>query len=90
MGLVNPEELLRRGQCTPEEAAWLQQVIDLCVPCPPPDVYAGMDLCPRHPGHGWPCLATRTAWFVKGLDEKTEIRRALDALPKPNDYYEEW
>lgn len=68
------------------EAERLERIASLVPPCPPPDVFGGMDRCPNHGGR-WPCAQTEANWLARGLDRSEQQRAALDALPKPADYY---
>jgi hypothetical protein len=55
-------------------------------PCPPPRAHdLGDDLCPCLTGSTWPCPTTEAAWLARGLDRDTEVRRALDGLPRDHD-----
>lgn len=56
----------------------LDQIAGLIYPCPAPDVANGYDLCPTHPGWPWPCYNTKAAWIAQGLDEKAEVKAAMD------------
>ncbi|MEV4079726.1 hypothetical protein AB0J43_05475 [Nonomuraea fuscirosea] len=68
------------------EADRLERIASLLPPCPPPDVWNGMDLCSNH-GVRWPCAQTEANWLARGLDRSEAQRAAIDALPKPADYY---
>lgn len=68
------------------EVERLERIASLISPCPPPDVFEGMDRCPVH-GGDWPCNTTKAAWLARGLDRSEAQRAAIDALPKPADYY---
>jgi hypothetical protein len=62
------------------------------VPCPPPDVAAGVGTTCAH-GASWPCSKTELAWEIRGLDVEAERGRAcaqwrhqmavLDAVNEP-------
>jgi hypothetical protein len=71
------------GELTPHER--LDAIAHLLRPCPPPDVYAGYDLCRCGYGGSYPCPTTRAAWHAQGVDIQTATREAIDAL-RPDFY----
>ena len=57
----------------------LTRIGELITPCPPPDMAAGIDLCPCGTGQTWPCARTMAAWLAAGENPDTQIRLACQA-----------